>query len=812
MAVKRPMLWLSASFVAGMYLFAIFDIAVTFTVIFCALIAVIFKILKTKSRFDCVIYIISLLLFILSGIIYGITDDITQKPLYKLCGDTVTVTGEVKNTPITSDRYVRFDLELSSVLDANLTEEKTDETISFIYFKNDNSNSYPTLTKGDVITVQCVISLPDSAMNTGGFDYASYLKTQGIYFQATAEVETIQLIGHNTHWFADGITSIRNKCAALFDATFPTDESGLLKAYIIGDKSGIEENVSTLFSVTGLSHVLAVSGMHLAVFIAALTAFFRMIRLPKRRQMYLTIFAIIFFVLFTGASVSTIRAGLFCLIALFAELVFKRSDSLTTLAEVAAILLCTNPLIAFNASFLLSFSATLGIILFSERICAVFAHLYQKLKPATRRKKILKSLCDLIAVGISAQIFTIPVLIYLFGEFSIVTILATILITPLLAPALIGGLLFCALGIISQTIAYPFAGFVYCCAWLMIKVAQLFAAIPFAKIPFGSITPFLLLVYIASLSIGYFLFIRRNKAGYLISLYSVMMLCIVFLVHAISVYPTAKVSFINVGQGDCTLIQLPGNCDILIDAGGKENDYKTAENVVKPYLTQNGVYDIEYVFASHGHEDHVNGIIGLMDIIKIKNIVVPHGFGTTEEGSALLDNAEKNAIPVTYLKHGDMLKFNDKVNLSAIMPDDKILSLLTTENAENDRSLLLKFSYGDISFLFTGDMTQKAERYTVAHYSDLLKANVMKIAHHGAETSNTETFLNAVNPQYAYIPVGENYYKHPSKIVLNRLISNNIKYYRADRHNDVVFYLSTESIKGIRYNQNVFVGGSYELR
>lgn len=808
MTVKRPMLWISASFVAGMYLIALFGATRSIAVIFCCLAAVLIRSVRTKNFQNRLLFLVSAVLFCVGAIYYGIADDVTIRPLYQFCGEKAFITGEVTEDPDVSDNHITFDLKASSVA-ANGESTDIHEKISFICYKNAQTEAPWLIPKrGDVVSLECTVSLPDGAMNTGGFDYARYLKSTGCYFRGVASGETMRIIGHNGHLFTDFIHTFRERCAALFDRAFPADEAGVLKAYILGDQSGVSQAVSEMFSASGLSHVLAVSGMHVAVFISAIAAFFKLVKLSKRKQLILFAIAVVCFVIFTGASISALRAGIVSFLAVGAQLLFKRSDPMTSLAEAAALLCLFNPLVIFNASFMLSFAATLGIFLFSRGMTNSFSHVYAKLKTG-RFKAAIKTICDLIAVGLSAQVFAVPVLIYLFKEFSLMSVIGTVVLNPILAPMLAGGLLFCAAGLISQAIALPFAGFIYVCAKVMIKTAGFFAGFPVSKVAFGGITPFFILFYGVVVCIVYFILVKRNRTGYFISLYSAAVLSVCYLVYAVAVYPVAQVSFINVGQGDCSLIKAPGNCDILIDAGGKDGDYSTGDEIVKPYLVQNGVYDIEYAVASHGHSDHVNGIVGLLDIMKIKNIVVPAGFGLTKEGAALLEKAEQMHVPVIFLKHGDTLKINENMKITAIMPDDKILAF-TNENSENDRSLLLRLQYGEVSFLFTGDMSQEAENYSAVLYPDMLASDVLKVTHHGSVSSNSEQFLDAVGAEYAYIPVGTNMYGHPSQEVLQRLTSRNIQYYRADEHRDVTFYFDYNQIKGIRFGENSFGGGTIQ--
>ena len=811
MTVKRPMLWLSVSVVAGMYLLAILGPDVSFAVVFCAVLTALVLFFKTRKLFPNLILAASLVLFCTGAILYGIADDISTRPLHTYCGEPVSLTGEIVEEPEISDRYVRFLLQATSVSTGRDESEAIVEKISVICFFNDGRRNFPVPNRGDILMAECEVAVPDGAMNTGGFDYARYLKSKGVYFQAVANSENLHITGYNTHPVSDAVYQFRNKCASLFDTAFPGKEGGVLKAYVMGDKTSISPEVSDIFSASGLSHVLAVSGMHVAVFLACILALLKFLKISKRKQLVISAGAVILFVVFTGASIATVRAGFVSIFAILAKLVFKRSDSKTALAEAAAILCVFNPLVVFDASFMLSFAAALGILLFADGMSETFSCVYARLKTASKIRAIVKAVCDLTAVGLSANIFIIPILIHLFREFSVMSVIATVVINPVLAPMLVGGLLFVAVGLVSQTIAFPIAGFLYLCAKYMIQTAQIFAGAPFAKLVFGDITPFFLIIYAFAMLVVYFTLVKRNKTGYFISLYSVAALSLTLLCYNISVYHVAEVSFINVGQGDCALIKAPGNCDILIDAGGKKNNNSIGENVVKPYLVQNGVYDIEYAVASHGHEDHVNGITGLLDIMIMKNLIVPEGFGTTTEGAALLEKAKEKDVPVTFFKHGDVLKINDEMKLTAIMPDEKFLSF-TKEDNENDRSLLLKLEYGDISFLYTGDLSQEGENYAAALYPELVPANVLKVAHHGSDASNSEKFLDAVGPEFAFIPVGKNSYGHPKQEVLQRLTSRNIEFYRADKNKDVTFYFDNKEIKGIQFDENSAAGGLYELR
>lgn len=809
MTVRRPMLWISAAMVFGMYILAFLGASVTFTVVFCCLVTFLILAFKYKKLYTNLILALSLV-SMLSGIfLYAWTDDILIKKLFPYCDKTVYLKGEVLEEPNETDKYIRFNMKTREISVDGQNYNEAKEKIQMIYFKNGLTDENINVKLSDVLSLKCTISLPDEALNTGGFDYGKFLKSKGIYFQGVIENGTISVTHKEKHLFLDKLYGFRKMCADLFDNTFPTEEGSVLKAYILGNKKHMSDEISDIFSASGLSHVLAVSGMHVTIFISCIVAFLRLVRISKRKQLLISIFSVFFYVIFTGATPSSLRAGIVCIFALTGELLLRRAEGLTALSIAAAILSVFNPHIILDSSFMLSFSATLGILLFSEKMSENFGVIYSRLDKKSKLRRIIKATCDLVAVGISANIMLTPVLIYLFKEFSIMSVIATVIINPILAPILVGGILFCAIGLLSGVLAFPIAGFIHFLTKVMILIAKIFSIIPVSKVSVGGITPFILLMYATFVVVVYFTLVKKNENLRAVSLCSLAVLFVLLASNNALNNEIAQVSFINVGQGDCSLIKIPGNCDILIDGGGKKNNNSIGENVIKPYLLKNGVRDIEYAVASHGHEDHVNGLSGLMDVFRIKNLLVPEGFGATNEGRELLLKAAEKKIKIIYLGHGDEFLIGDNIELVAVMPDRKILSLT---NEENDRSLLLRFKYGDVSFLYTGDLSSIAENYAADKYPDLIDADVLKVSHHGADTSSGEKFLDVATPQYAYIPVGENVYGHPSDDTLERLKMRNVEVYRADIHKDVTFYFDYSEIYGIKYGKTYVDGGSYELR
>lgn len=795
MNVKRPMLWISASFVAGIFSLAFFGVGTTIAISLVAPCVFLFLAMKKRDVRIFLWLFVVLTMFILGFVRYSVSDDLTQKPLNPFVGKTGTVTGEVLSSTVINEKAVRFSVNAESFQ----TKEQKKMTVSgkiylTVYFKDGELPSV-LAERGDVISADCEISIPDGAFNRGGFDYNRYLKTKGVFFAAYAN--EISIDSHREKPVLDAYYSFRERLIRLFDETFPKDEASLLKAYILGDQTNAERSVLDSFSQSGLSHVLAISGMHVSVFLSLLTVVLKFLRVSKRKQLVLSIFMVIFFVIFTGAPVSAIRAGLISVLLIGAQLFYRRSDPAVALSEAAALICAIEPHLILSASFQLSFGAALGILLFSEGIKERITRPFKTLKFKNKRLyHAINSCLELLAIGLSAQVFIVPIMVYQFQTVSLSSVIATLVITPLLAPVLAGGLLFCAVGLIGKGIALPFAGFVFFCSKLMLFVAKLFAEVPFSSVSFGRITPFLLLLYTLFIFIIIFSFFRKNRTGWILSVSSFLSLVLILFGNHMINREVLRLSFINIGQGDCALIKSSENCDILIDAGGKEGNNTISADTVRTYLLQNGIQDVEYAVVSHGHVDHIGGMLSLVDMIEIKHFIVPEGFGTTPEAEELLQKLSQKNIPVFKIKSGDVYDFQNGLTLSCLLPDKMINQFLGEEN-ENNRSAIIKFQYGNTTMLFTGDAEKDVLEYLGENYGEKLSADILKVPHHGAKTSTSELFLTNVNPTYAVIPVGKNNYGHPHKEVLHMLAKENVVTFRTDLNRDVTFYIDTEKIKGI---------------
>jgi len=791
---KRPLMCISLSFVAGMYILSFFDFVNVIIVSFLAIFLCLLLLLRRVK--NAIILLMCVILFLSGSIRYDVAADIKRHDLFSKVNSPATVKAEIIEDVKILEKSVSFFANVISVTDETGTT-KISEKVRFSKYIDEKAkiNNFRKLKLGDVICVEAKITLPKSAMNSGGFDYADYLKTQNIFFQCNIDDAEIEIADHINRPIVHSWANFRKKCINFFDGAFPAKEGAVLKAFITGDSSGVSDDVEESFKSSGLSHVLAVSGLHVSVFISLVVSLLRLFNISKRKEMIFSVIAAFFFVFFTGASVSALRAGILAVFALVAKLIYRKSDPLTTLSLAAFVLSLVNPLTVYSASFLLSFAATAGILLFYNAISAFFRKLYKRLDEKSFIFKVSRNVCDSFAVGLSAQIFVTPLLVYLFSGFSVMSIISTMFVTPFLSFLLAGGILFIAASFINSTISMPFGGFVYMLAKLLLWISDYFGGFSFSKVLFEELTPFLLLVYAVFILLAISVF-KKHKAFYISAIVSMTVLSCVGVVNKAVNYDTAQVSFINVGQGDCALFKAPGDCDILIDAGGYTESESTGEYITAPYLIKNGVTDIEYVIISHMHKDHIVGLFGLLDKLKIDNLIIPYGQFDTDDGKEIIEKAKEKNVNVICFTAGDKLKINDKIQFLALSPDENQGKFA---DSIDDLGIVVRLDYGESSFLFTGDITSDIENYLIKNCPDKLEADVLKVAHHGSKYSTSQEFLNVVKPEYSYIPVGNNTYGHPTPEVITRLKNSGSEIYRADIHKDVTFYFNAEKITGVSY-------------
>ncbi len=627
-----------------------------------------------------------------------------------------------------------------------------------------NKKNKKLLEYGDLIEIKGEYSAPEVARNYKGFDYSQYLKTLNIY--GTIKVEESKIINKNQlSPILISINNIKEKMIDNANRNMPKRTANLLLGILIGERDNIQEDIIESFRTANLSHILAVSGAHTSYIILGITYLISKSKTPKRIGYIITIINLLIFIIITGASYSVVRACIMAIVVIGAKICYRKENFFTSICISLIIILIQNPFAINDIGLKLSFMGTAGIVIFNKSITNFFIKL-----------KIKQKIAEALSVTFSAQLMIMPITILNFNTISLTFFISNILASPLLGIIIIFGFI----SIFISSILNPISKILFLILHIFLELLILVSKVT-EKIPGSSIlvkTPnilFAIVYYILILFFNYFFVIKQNptrrfhkkiikiitiknikNAFKVIAVVFLIMLLLTRIVRIIN--PTLKIYFIDVGQGDSTLIVTPKNKKILIDGG----EGKT--NVLFQYLLDRRINKIDYIIISHFDSDHCNGLIEIIEKMRVENIVMSKQSKESEEYKKILEIIKQKNIKVSSVKAEDKIIIEKNLYTKILNPAEKF-----EFQDLNNNAIVAKLVYKNFSMLFTGDI-EKAEGNLAKKYKNELKSTILKVAHHGSKTSTSEEFLKYVEPQIALIGVGENNkFGHPNQITIEKL-------------------------------------------
>ena len=630
-----------------------------------------------------------------------------------------------------------------------------------------------SLEYGDKLQISGEYQEPNKARNYKGFDYKNYLKINKIYGIIRVDLYTNIIIKHqkNLSNFKLLIHKIREKLKQNIQELLTKETYALGIGILIGDNSRINEKIVEDFKNSNLSHMLAVSGAHINYVVLTVSILFTKKRAGIKAQRVVTIMMMLFFMELTQMTSSVVRAGISCIIYMLASLLYRKADVINAMAISTLLILLNNPFKLFDIGFQLSYAGTLGIILFCNLINIPI------------KNKLLKYLKDSIIISISANIFIIPIMMYQFHTISLTFILSNLLAGPLLGISIILEIIVLLISFMSINIAAIPAKVLNILLILIINIANWFSNIEISKI--YVITPQIISIVAYYLICAAIILKQKNRKIIVIIMLTVLI---------INLFPTPKklrINFIDVGQGDSTLIRTETNKVILIDSGGStaSSSFDVGNKVLLPYLLDIRIKKIDFIIVSHFDADHCQAFETVIDNINVEKVVVCKQSMITQEYLNIINKCREKNIKVIVVERGDKLKLDKKTEFEILHPGERFLD--DGKGGLNANAIVCKMNYkldnGKVfSILFTGDIEVEAEKELEQVYGKKLKADILKIAHHGSKTSSREEFIKLVAPKIALIGVGENNkFGHPADITLERLEKEKVKVYRTDQMGEV---------------------------
>ena len=515
--------------------------------------------------------------------------------------------GVISEIPYSDSSKIRFVLESEVIVTKHDSVNVTGDVIVTVRknYYSDKSNSQPTLQTGDRVSLLGKLTEAYSSRNPGEFDYRNYLRLHDIYKTFLVfGYNNVELLSKDNLGFFYQKIIYPSKIFALknIDDYVGGDEGAYLKGLVTGERSDLSKELKQAFINTGVMHLIAVSGLNVAYIIISITLILSLFRLPQIPRISITITALVFYCLFTGSPASIVRATIMGILFLISIILERKTNFYNIVGVSALIILIYDAKQLFDPGFILSYCAVITMVFFYER-------LEKLLEPRisewdVKGKKYIRYMLVLFLTTFAAQIGTLPITATFFGKISFISLLANLIVVPIANIALAIGFFQIIVSIVSPFLSSIIAESNNILLSIQLWFIRWCASFDFAYIEFYKFNLFYTVVYFLIL-LSLFTATRKNVK------FRILLSALIFTTAVLlnmNLNKKLKVTFLDVGQGDCAVIQTPDDKTIIIDCGNKSLTYDSGERTIAPYLKRNGISRIDLLILTHYHLDHVGGV------------------------------------------------------------------------------------------------------------------------------------------------------------------------------------------------------------
>jgi competence protein ComEC len=609
---------------------------------------------------------------------------------------------------------------------------------------------------GNVIRTEGEIELCQNARNPGNFDQKQYYQKENIHGILWGEQLTVLDDSRDT--IRDVLYRFRQKWEANLLEVLGEKDGAILGAMMLGEKRTMDSDLKELYQVNGISHVLAISGLHLSFIGVGVYRLLRRITGSYPVGGVIGMAFLMLYILMIGLTVSAVRALVMFLFRVGADITGRHYDAPTALSVAAVIVLLWRPLYLYDGGFWMSFGAILAILLVLP-LMEQYA--------VSSRIPVLQSICATLSI----DIILLPIQLYYFYEFPIYSIVLNVFVIPLmsvlLAIGILGSLMYLAFPMAANLVFYICRGIL----WIYEHSCELALYLPGARIVPGQPKVWQMGIYYGILLV-WMMYMRCGRKKKMQLKYLLIFLCVETVILAVHPERWGRVSVtvLDVGQGDGIFIRSPGGLTCLVD-GGSSDINQVGRYRIESYLKSQGVGTLDYVFVTHGDSDHMSGIEEMLERqkvgVSIENLVLPVRELWDDDLQELAESAAESGVHVATIASEQWIEDAGMV-ITCLQPgaEDEL-------EAGNEASMVLAVQYGNFDMLLTGDVEGTGEELLIEklqkNYADT-SWEVLKVAHHGSKNSSGEELLSLVQPKYALISAGiDNQYGHPHQETLTRL-------------------------------------------
>ncbi len=665
--------------------------------------------------------------------------------------------------------------------------EKTTRTVIYlkkaILIRSGSTKNYPirnikctgkeekinSLREGMHVRLEGMLVLPELPRNPGQFNRRIYESGKKIDFYL--ENPTVLEVKEQRSGVREVVeiwkTEMMNRCEKIY----PDEEAGILEAMLFGEKSELSGDIKELYQAAGISHVLVISGLHISLLALAVAGILRRLGFPMPVWVMLSVGVLAGYGILIGQPTTAVRALLMFFVLQGARLLGRSYDLLSALAFAGILMLLDNPDLILDGGCRLSFCAVIGVGWYVSEKNKIFRSIGEKEKRKNRGKggkgSSAGAILENIRAGWYLWLFTLPVMLDTFYQVSVVGILWNLVAIPLLPVIIASG----GLGVVLAGWNIFLGSLAGSPAYGMLQLYQEIGNIS-EKLPVGMWTPgqpskpviagYYLVIFLLVLVEKQL--IKREKRW---KIFPGMELCSMLLLLLLMAHPwqqREKITFLDVGQGDASMLQSGGQT-LLLD-GGSTSQKNVGTYVILPYIKQQGISCLEAVVLTHTDQDHINGVTEVLEEGKkgwltVKNLMYPYWMEGTEQGKQLKKLAEEAGASCRKIRAGDRLTIG-KAEAVVLYPKEQ--EKIAEPNAG---SLVLFWKWEGVRAMFTGDLPEEKERELL---QNLPACEILQVGHHGSATSTCREFLEQVQPSLAVISCAmKNRYGHPSPDTVDRL-------------------------------------------
>ena len=668
--------------------------------------------------------------------------------------------------------------------------EKTTRTVIYlkkaILIRSGSTKNYPirniqctgkeekinSLREGMHVRLEGMLVLPELPRNPGQFNRRIYESGKKIDFYL--ENPTVLEVKEQRSGVREVVeiwkTEMMNRCEKIYQ----DEEAGILEAMLFGEKSELSGDIKELYQAAGISHVLVISGLHISLLALAVAGILRRLGFPMPVWVMLSVGVLAGYGILIGQPTTAVRALLMFFVLQGARLLGRSYDLLSALAFSGILMLLDNPDLILDGGCRLSFCAVIGVGWYVSEKNKIFRSIGEKEKRKNRGKggkgSSAGAILENIRAGWYLWLFTLPVMLDTFYQVSVVGILWNLVAIPLLPVIIASG----GLGVVLAGWNIFLGSLAGSPAYGMLQLYQEIGNIS-EKLPVGMWTPgqpskpviagYYLVIFLLVLVEKQL--IKREKRWKIRKIFPGMELCSMLLLLLLMAHPwqqREKITFLDVGQGDASMLQSGGQT-LLLD-GGSTSQKNVGTYVILPYIKQQGISCLEAVVLTHTDQDHINGVTEVLEEGKkgwltVKNLMYPYWMEGTEQGKQLKKLAEEAGASCRKIRAGDRLTIG-KAEAVVLYPKEQ--EKIAEPNAG---SLVLFWKWEGVRAMFTGDLPEEKERELL---QNLPACEILQVGHHGSATSTCREFLEQVQPSLAVISCAmKNRYGHPSPDTVERL-------------------------------------------